>query len=442
LEWGKWRWNELLAVEELFERAPGSVATPRRRDRIGAAPGIDAASDVMGFSPDTKQPNRMLREWEETHARKAHESRVRSAVSTLSATFSGASASRRSPPVKPWQNASASPGHVDPSTPLETARAAYRARPTSSVGSARPAGSTPSPSGRAGTRPASALERGAASSAGRTPPSTGGTSTSSGDRGGRSTGRSIAAYLKRRQAMRQRQREETDAHGGEHARATGDGDHGVAANATPHVSRGRYDDDDEEEEEEEEEEGVRRHIMEGVRRHVISDVRRGGDIAGELARLSLDAGGAPRDDDAMLTGVSSFLAPSPIGVQSPAVDDAFEAYAASLSDRDPESPADRSPAEADTPSPLRAFGAASTSRGAGTSRTAASSYARDEYGDVEDDGEEVFGLREEDLSPFKMIAPSVLQAAAANHARSLSLSRGGFGELGSITGPIESRRYG
>ena len=241
--------------------------------------------------------------------------------------------------------------------------------------------------------------------------------------------------------MRQRQREETDAHGGEHARATGDGDHGVAANATPHVSRGRYDDDDEEEEEEEEE-GVRRHIMEGVRRHVISDVRRGGDIAGELARLSLDAGGAPRDDDAMLTGVSSFLAPSPIGVQSPAVDDAFEAYAASLSDRDPESPANRSPAEADTPSPLRAFGAASTSRGAGTSRTAASSYARDEYGDVEDDGEEVFGLREEDLSPFKMIAPSVLQAAAANHARSLSLSRGGFGELGSITGPIESRRYG
>ena len=94
--------------------------------------------------------------------------------------------------------------------------------------------------------------------------------------------------------------------------------------------------------------------MEGVRRHIISDVRRGGDLAGELARLSLDAGGAPRDDDAMLTGVSSFLAPSPIGVQSPAVDDAFEAYAASLSDRDPESPANRSPAEADTPSPLRA----------------------------------------------------------------------------------------
>ena len=424
----EWRWNE-LAVEELFERAPGSVATPRRRRRIGAAPGIDAASDAMGFSPDTKQPNRMLREWEETHARKAHESRVRSAVSTLSATFSGASASRRSP-VKPWQKASASPEPVDPSTPLETARAAYRARPTSSVGSARPAGSTPSPSGRAGTRPASALERGAASSAGRTPPSTGGTSTSSGDRGGRSTGRSIAAYLKRRQAMRQRQREETEAHGGEHERATGDGDHGVAANATPPVSRGRYDDEEEEEEEE------------GVRRHIISDVRRGGDLAGELARLSLDAGGAPRDDDAMLTGVSSFLAPSPIGVQSPAVDDAFEAYAASLSDRDPESPASRSPAEADTPSPLRAFGAASTSRGAGTSRTAASSYARDEYGDVEDDGEEVFGLREEDLSPFKMIAPSVLQAAAANHARSLSLSRGGFGELGSITGPIESRRYG
>ena len=423
----EWRWNE-LAVEELFERAPGSVATPRRRRRIGAARGIDAASGVMGFSPDTKQPNRMLREWEETHARKAHESRVRSAVSTLSATFSGASASRRSPPVKPWQKASASPKPVDPSTPLETARAAYRARPTSSVGSARPAGSTPSPSGRAGTRPASALERGAASSAGRTPPSTGGTSTSSGDRGGRSTGRSIAAYLKRRQAMRQRQREETEAHGGEHARATGDGDHGVAANATPPVSRGRYDDEEDDEE--------------GVRRHIISDVRRGGDLAGELARLSLDAGGAPRDDDAMLTGVSSFLAPSPIGVQSPAVDDAFEAYAASLSDRDPESPADISPAEADTPSPLRAFGAASTSRAAGTSRTAVSSYAGDEYGDVEDDGEEVFGLREEDLSPFKMIAPSVLQAAAANHARSLSLSRGGFGELGSITGPIESRRYG
>ena len=132
----EWRWNE-LAVEELFERAPGSVATPRRRRRIGAARGIDAASGVMGFSPDTKQPNRMLREWEETHARKAHESRVRSAVSTLSATFSGASASRRSPPVKPWQKASASPKPVDPSTPLETARAAYRARPTSSVGSAR-----------------------------------------------------------------------------------------------------------------------------------------------------------------------------------------------------------------------------------------------------------------------------------------------------------------
>ena len=54
----------------------------------------------------------------------------------------------------------------------------------------------------------------------------------------------------------------------------------------------------------------------------------------------------------------------------------------------------------------------------------------------------MFGLLEEDLSPFKMIAPSVLQAAAANHAKSLSLSRGGFGELGAITGPIESRRYG
>ena len=401
-------------------RSPGPY-----RDRTG----IRATSDAMGFSPDTKQPNRVMREWDETHARKAHDSRISSAKSTLSATFSGASGgmSRRSPPAKPWQNAAASPDRFDPSTPLETARAAYGARPASSVRSARPTGSTPSPSGRAGTRPASALERSTASSAGRTPPSTGGTSTSSeGDRGGRSTGRSIAAYLKRRQAIRQRQREETEGGaGGEYARSTEE--HAEAVNVTTPVSHGRYDDDEEED---------------GVRRHIISDVCRGGDLAGELSRLSLDAGGAPKDDDAMLTGVSSYLAQSPIGVQSPAVDDAFEEYAASLSD--PDSPADKSPAEADTPSPLRAFGAASTTRGAGVSRGHfAGSYVPDEYApDIDDDGEEVFGLLEEDLSPFKMIAPSVLQAAAANHAKSLSLSRGGFGELGAITGPIESRRYG
>ena len=50
-------------------------------------------------------------------------------------------------------------------------------------------------------------------------------------------------------------------------------------------------------------------------------------------------------------------------------------------------------------------------------------------GDVEaysGEGEELFGVDDEDLSPFKMPSPSVLKQAAAAHARSMSLTKSGL----------------
>lgn len=162
---------------------------------------------------------------------------------------------------------------------------------------------------------------------------------------------------------------------------------------------------------------------------------------------------------------------SPPGHRLGAKGHAYAAFAAALAEhecdevhqpREPNQPHEP-PTPADTPSPLRTFNPSAAGaavdrygppRGACAPPTAAgdddASSAWDEY---EGNGDEIFSLgEEEDLSPFKMLSPSVLKRAAAAHARSLSLKRGGgLEDLAAEemeqqeeevdVGPCELRRY-
>ena len=157
---------------------------------------------------------------------------------------------------------------------------------------------------------------------------------------------------------------------------------------------------------------------------------------------------------------------SPPGHRLGAKGHAYAAFAAALAEyerdevyqpREPHEP----PTPADTPSPLRTFNPSAPAAdrygpplGASSPPAAAgdddASSAWDEY---EGNGDEIFSLgEEEDLSPFKMVSPSVLKRAAAAHARSLSLKRGcGLEDLAAEemeqqeeeveVGPCELRRY-